>query len=266
MRITIHNLKNSWKGMLLLNLSFIVLAVMVITIYPTIKGSLGMQDYINNLPEPFLAMFGRSGLDITTVEGYLNTELYQWGWVLLLGVYFAFISSSLISREIENKTIDMLLSNPVSRGRVLLENFLGLAPAIILINITTPLAILGCARYINESIDTSYLFYTHLASIPYLLAACALGLLFSVIFDEVRKANTLAIGTVFGMYIIEALSLLSEKYSVIGKISFTHYYDPGRILIQHNMDITGMTVLSFLTAVFLVIAILYFQRKDIAVV
>ncbi|MCK4310922.1 MAG: ABC transporter permease subunit, partial [Methanomicrobia archaeon] len=192
MKIAIHSLKNSWKGILLLNLAFIGLTAMVIAIFPTVKESSGIQEYIHSLPEPFLSIFGRSGLDITILEGFLNMELYQWGWVLLLGVYFAFISSSLISKEIENKTIDMLLSNPVSRGRILLEKFLGLVPAIILINITTPLFILGCVKYINETIDVMYLFYTHFASIPYLLAACALGLLFSVIFDEARRANTLA--------------------------------------------------------------------------
>jgi len=268
MKIAIHSLKTSWKGILLLNLVFIGLTAMVIGIYPNIKESSGMQEYINNLPESILYMFGGSELelDITILEGFLNMELYQWGWVLLLGVYFAFVSSSLISKEIENKTIDMLLSNPVSRGRILLEKFLGLVPSIILINITTPLVILGCAAYINETISVEYLFYTHFASIPYLLAACALGLLFSVIFDEVRRANTMVIGTVFAMYILEALSLLSEKYSAMGKISLSHYYDPGKILIQHDVDITGIAILFLVTGVLLIIAIIYFQRKDIAVV
>jgi ABC-2 type transport system permease protein len=266
MKIAIHSFKNSWKGILLLILALIGLTAMVIAIYPTIKESTGLQEYMHSLPEPFISVFGRSGLDITMLEGYLNMELYQWGWVLLLGVYFAFISSSLISKEIENKTIDMLLSNPVSRGRILLEKFLGLVPSIVFINITTPLVILGCATYINETISMEYLFYTHFASIPYLLAACALGLLFSVIFDEARKANILAMGTVFAMYIIEALSLLSEKYSAIGKISLAHYYDPGKILIQHDVDIMGTVILLAVTAVLLAAAVIYFQKRDIAVV
>jgi ABC-2 type transport system permease protein len=266
MKIAIHSLKNSWKGILLLNLAFIGLTAMVMAIYPTIKESSGMQEYINNLPESLLSIFGRSELDITILEGFLNMELYQWGWVLLLGVYFAFISSSLISKEIENKTIDMLLSNPVSRGRIVLEKFLGLVPSIILINITMPLVIIGCAAYINETIDVTYLFYTHFASIPYFFAACALGILFSVIFDEARRANTLVIGTVFAMYIIEALSLLSEKYSAIGKISLSHYYDPGKILIEHDVDIMGIAILFLITAILLIAAIIYFQRRDIAVV
>lgn len=266
MKIAIHSLKTSWKGILLLNLVFIGLAVMVISIYPTIKESSGIQEYINSFPEAFISVFGRSELDMSIIEGYLNMEFYQWGWVLLLGVYFAFVSSSLISKEIENKTIDMLLSNPVSRGRIVLEKFLGLVPSIILINITMPLVIIGCVAYINETIDVTYLFYTHFASIPYFFAACAIGILFSVIFDEARRANTLVIGTVFAMYIIEALSLLSEKYSAIGKISLSHYYDPGKILIEHDVDIMGTVILFVITAVLLAAAVIYFQRRDIAVV
>lgn len=192
-------------------------------------------------------------------------EFYQWGWVLILGVYFAFISSSLISKEIENKTIDMLLSNPVSRARVVLEKFLGLVPAIILMNVAIPIVILGSVKYINETIDVTYLFYTHFVSIPYLCAVCAIGLLFSVIFDETRRANVLAIGVISGMYILEILSLISEKYSALGKISIIHYYDPGEILVHHTIEASDVVILFFITAMLLMAAVIYFEKRDIAI-
>jgi ABC-2 type transport system permease protein len=263
MEITIHSIKTSWKGTLILLVAFIGLVVMVLSIYPTMKESINM--WVDVLPEFALSTFGRSGIELSMVEGFLNVEFYQWGWVLTLGVYFAFLSSSLISKEIENKTVDMLLSNPVSRARVVLEKFLGLIPAIILMNIAVPLAILGCLKYINEAVNVNYLFYTHAASIFYLCAVCALGLLFSVIFDETRRANAVAIGVVFGMYIMEILSIISEKYSALGKISIVHYYDPGEILVHHTVEASDSVVLFFLTAVFLVAAVIYFERRDIAI-
>lgn len=263
MKIAIQSVKSSWKGTLILLLAFIGLVFMVVSIYPDMKESIDM--WMDDLPESALYAFGRSGLELSMVEGYLNMEFYQWGWVLILGVYFAFISSSLISREIENKTIDMLLSNPVSRARVVLEKFLGLVPAIILMNVAMPLAILGCLKYVNETIDVTYLFYTHFVSIFYLCAVCALGLLISVIFDETRRANTLAIGVISGMYIMEVLSIVSEKYSAIGKISIVHYYDPGEILVHHSIEATDVVILLLITAVLLAAAAIYFEKRDIAI-
>lgn len=265
MRIAIQYIKNSWKGTLILLLAFIGLVVMVISIYPTVKESSGIVEFIETLPEPFLAFFGVTDLDISLLEGYLNVELYQWFWALFLGFYFVFISSSLISKEIESKTIDMLLSNPISRRRLVLEKFLGLAPAIILINIATPIVVLGCAKYINETINVTYLFYTHFASVLYLCAVCALGLLFSVIFDETRRANVLAMVVIFVMYFMNTLSHLSEKYSAIGKISISHYYDPGEILVHHNIEVTDTVILFFITAVLLMAAVIYFEKRDIAI-
>jgi ABC-2 type transport system permease protein len=265
MNIALHDIKSSWKGTVLLLLVFAGFVVMVMSIYPTIKESSGIVEFMENLPQSFLAFFGVEELDISLLEGYLNLEFYQWFWTLFLGIYFAFISSSLISKEIENKTIDMLLSNPVSRRRVVLEKFLGCVPTIILINVVMPLVVLGCAHYITETINVPYLFYTHFASIPYLCAACALGLLFSVIFDETRRANLSAIGVISGMYIIETLSELSEKYSAIGNISIVHYYDPGDILIHHNIEAADTAALFLITAVLLIAAVIYFEKRDIAI-
>ena len=258
-----QSVKNSWKGNMVLLLAFSGLVVMIISIYPGMKESIDM--WVDNLPGFAMTTFGRSTLEMSMVEGYLNIEFYQWGWVLILGIYFAFISSSSISREIENKTIDMLLSNPVSRARVVLEKFLGLLPAIILMNVATPIVILGYLKYINEAIDMIYLFYTHFVSIFYLCAICALGLLLSVIFDETRKANVLAIGVVSGMYIMEILSLISEKYAGLGKISIIHYYDPGEILVHHTIEITDVVILLIMTALLLTTAVLYFDKRDIAI-
>lgn len=263
MKIAIQSVKNSWKGNVVLLLAFSGLVVMIISIYPGMKESIDM--WADNLPEFAMTTFGRSTLEMSMVGGYLNIEFYQWGWVLILGVYFAFVSSSLISREIENKTIDMLLSNPVSRARVVLEKFLGLLPAIILMNVATPVVILGCLKYINEAIDMTYLFYTHFVSIFYLGAICALGVLLSVIFDETRRANVLAIGVVSGMYIMEILSLISEKYAALGKISVIHYYDPGEILVHHTIEITDVVILLIMTAMLLTAAVLYFEKRDIAI-
>ena len=263
MRIAIHSVKNSWKGTLILLLLFIGFVFVVISIYPNMKEPISM--YMDNLPDSALFAFGRSGLEMSMVEGFLNMEFYQWGWVLTLGVYFAFISSSVISKEIENKTIDMLLTNPVSRARIVLEKFFGLVPGVILMNVVMPLVVLGCLKYVNETIDVTYLFYTHFASVFYLCAVCALGLLISVIFDETKRANVLAIGAISGMYVMEILSILSEKYSALGKISIIHYYDPGEILVHKTIEASDVVILCIITAVLLAAAAIYFEKRDIAI-
>lgn len=263
MRIAIQSMKTSWKQTVVLLLAFSALVVMVLSLYPGMKDSIDM--WVEGLPEFALTSFGRSTLEMSLVGGFLNMEFYQWGWVLILGVYFAFISSSVISKEIEQKTIDMLLSNPVSRGRVVLEKFFGLVPAIILMNIVMPVVIIVSLKYIQEPIDIPYLFYTHCVSILYLCAVCALGVVFSVIFDETRKANGVAIGVISGMYIMEILSFLSEKYSVLGKLSIVHYYDPGEILVHHIIRASDIVILISITVFFLIAAVLYFEKRDIAI-
>jgi len=60
--------------------------------------------------------------------------------------------------------------------------------------------------------------------------------------------------------------MVLERLPLYGKISLAYYYNPGKILIEHDVDIMGIVILFSITAVLLAAAVIYFQRRDIAVV
>jgi len=51
----------------------------------------------------------------------------------------------------------------------------------------------------------------------------------------------------------------------MGLISITHYFNPYDILKFGDIDVAGVLVLVSVTAVCLIIAMIYFERRDIAV-
>jgi hypothetical protein len=44
-----------------------------------------------------------------------------------------------------------------------------------------------------------------------------------------------------------------------------HYYDLGEILVHHTVEATDAVILFFITAVILVAAVIYFEKRDIAI-
>ncbi len=264
LRIAFQTMKDNKKITIIITLLFMGMAAMYCGMFPSFKGVL--EDMIaTGGAEPFEPFFGPAAADMATYVGFINLELYQIFWVVILGILLGFIAASQISKEIEGKTIDLLMSNPVSRKQIVFEKFIGLIPLILIINFATMLTVIGTTVAIGEDLNLYYLFLTHLASIPYLLAVIGIGLLISVIIDEKMKASIFFIALLMGMYVLESISKIVPDYEGIGYVSITHYFNPYDSLKFGKVDISGVIVLIAVTTVCLIISMLYFEHRDIEV-
>ena len=261
LRIAFQTMKDYWKMSIILSLIFMGIVGMYAGFYPAFKDSL--QEMASTLKGEFTFLRGFEYM--TSYTGFLNMELYQMFWILILGILIGFLASSLLSKEIEGKTIDLLMSNPVSRKQIILEKYLGLTPFIVLINVVTLFTVYGLTVAIGEKINLGYLIMTHVISVPYFLAIAAIGLLISVIIDEKIKASIITIAIIIGMYIFESISLLIPEYKSMGYVSLTHFYNPADILIKGIVDVYGVVILVIFIVVCLIISMIYFDHKDITV-
>ena len=261
-KITIQMIKDNLKITLILTLLFMGMAAMYAGMYPQFKDAMS-EMMESGLGESF--NFFRGAEDMASYVGFLNIELYQIFWLLILAILIGFISSSLISKEIEAKTIDLLMANPVSRKQILVEKYLGIIPSILIINFATMATVMAITSAIGEELDFSYLFLTHLVSIPYFLAIAAIGLFISVIINEKMKASIIMIAIIVGMFVFESISLMIPDYEAIGSISITHYFNPYDTLKFGHVNVAGVLVLISVITVCLVISMIYFEHRDIAV-
>jgi len=134
--------------------------------YPAFKDT--MKDVAGSMKDQFSWIPGAQ--DMTSYVGFLNIEMYQIFWVLVLGLIIGFIAASSISKEIESKTIDLLLSNPISRKQLVFEKFIGLIPMIVVVDFVVMFVIMGITIGVGENLNFGYLFLTHVVSIPYFLS------------------------------------------------------------------------------------------------
>lgn len=256
--ITWETVKEKFRLTAIMAFVFSGLASMYIIIFPYFKDSL---EQFKDMPVGFI----RGYEELTSFAGFMNMELYQIFWVLILGVLVAYVAGSLISEELEAKTIDMLLSNPVSRTKVVLEKFFGLVPMILIVNFAVMGTVYGLAPIVGESIEFYNLLLTHLVSIPYFLSIVGIGVLVSTFIDKKMKASITAMGIVVAMYVIESLSLLAPEVEDMGLMSIAHYFDPSELLINGELDVLDPIILAIVTAVSLSIAVVHFEERDLEV-
>lgn len=238
------------------------LATMMVAFYPSVEESgAEFETYIESLPPVFREAFGVEAF--TTVEGFLAAELYQFGWVILLGLYFAYRAGALVSADVERGRMDLLLATPVSRARVVSEMYLSLLIPIVLVNTLTGAVVYGGLVVIGESIDIARLVAVHALSLPYLLACAAIGLVLSVTIHDGDTAQRAALGIVFALFMIESVTG-PTTVDWLGRISPTYYYDPTAILVHGDYGLIGVAILLGAAVGFGALSREIFRRIDIA--
>ena len=261
-KIAIQTIKNYKKTTIVISLLFMVIAVGYAGMFPAFEESIvDMMD--SDFYESF--NFFPHADQMHTYVGFLTLELYNIFWLLIMAIMLGFIAASSISTEIEGKTIDILMSNPVSRKQIVIEKFVGLIPMFLVVNFATMLAVIGITTALNESLNYSNLLIVHILSIPYFLTVISLGILISVIIDEKMKSSIIMISILVGVFVLNSLSLAAPDYEWIGSFSFLHYFDTYTILKFGEVDIVGISVFIIVTIICLVTSMIYFEYRDINV-
>lgn len=257
---TKYDSKKRVKGSLVLTLGLGAVAAFYVLLYPSFTEGIDLDEYIKNLPPAIVEAFGLKSLG--TIEGFLASELYATMWVILLGLYFAYSASSIIADDVERERMDILLSLPVSRSRIVLEKFLSLLVPIVFLNTIIPVTVYATVTIIGRSLSVMDLVVVHALSIPYLLVCAGIGLVMSVVFDRTSIAQRVSLGLVFGLFLIEAV-VSGTDFRWIGGIAPMRYFEPTAILVDGEYDIAGGVILLGATIVLLIASQLWFRRKDI---
>ncbi|MFP9193814.1 ABC transporter permease subunit [Natronosalvus vescus] len=248
------------RGSVYMILGLSLLVAMIFWVYPSFRDSFQEDELLEAYPEQMLQLF-----DIQTMaslEGFLAFEVYVFGWIILLGLYFAYSASGLIADDVDRGRMDTTLAMPVSRPRLLAEKFAAIGVPIVTINLVMPVVVLVGAWLIDESLAVADIFAIHLLSIPYLFACAGIGLVCSVVFNRATIAQRVALATVFGLFMLESL-LEGTDYEFVGAIAPMRYFDPNEILLESSYDLVGAGVMIAMTLVFVGVSQFWFVRKDI---
>lgn len=233
--------------------------LVMLAMFPTIHANASFSKLIEAYPEALRKLFDIS--DYTTGPGYLRTEVFSFMAPLLITIYAILQGSDLLAGEEERRTIDLLLANPVSRRRVVMEKWLALVTGVAALSVVLEL-LLGLV---------GPLFRLHLGWRP--LSAEVLGTalfaLFGGTFAMAWGAGTGARGPARGvsaavtvaMYL---LSALAQLVSALGSFEWASlwYHALGGDPLTTGFHYWHLGVVALSIAVLLAAAVLLFDRRD----
>ncbi len=237
-------------------LMFLIMGVMMGPIYATIDDavvSLG-----DALPEQLLALFG--GGDLSTPEGYFQIESFGLVTPIALMVVTITIGAKGLAGEEENRTMGLLLANPVRRSTVVSEAFAAMVLYALVVG-TVVFAGTSAGSWIS-SLGMDYANIAATAALATLLGLLfgALSLLVGAATGRVRLAIFVPVGAALVLHVVNALAELND--AGWGALSPFHYYlgsDP----LNTGMAWGDAAVLAAATLVLALLAVPAFQRRDL---
>jgi ABC-2 type transport system permease protein len=235
-----------------------------IAVWPSVEGSgSSFSKLIDDMPAAYKALFtSGGGVDFSTPAGYLNVELFSFMAPIVVLVYAIGTGASSIAGEEDRRTIDLLLVNTVSRGRVLIEKMAALVFGV---------AVLSCAMWLSLVVEgriagmdvpvaDSAATVVHLGLLG--IEFGALALLVGAATGRIGISRAVPGAIAAGTYVVNALGTMVDWLEPVRRFSPFFQYN-GHDPMHAGLSATAVTVTVASIVVFVTAAVWAFRRRDV---
>ncbi|MDZ7586371.1 MAG: ABC transporter permease subunit, partial [Patescibacteria group bacterium] len=218
-------------------LASVALLWMYIALFPAFKEqSASMEQLIKSYPESFMKAFNFDIKSFTTLEGYLSTEQFSFMWPIMTIFMLVGFAGAALAGEIESGTIEVLLSQPLSRMKLFISRYLvGFTMLVIFVAISIFAAIPLSEAY-NISFKTENFVTVAILGFMFGLSIFSIAMFLSSIFSDKGKVFFITGGLLIVMYVLNILAAIKESLSDLKYASFFYYFNPSKALIYNQID------------------------------
>lgn len=252
------------RGLLWWAAGLLAYAAMIIGFYPAMDQMPDINQMLEMLPKELMAAFVGDITDMTSPVGYLNSQIFFLMGPLLLIIFAIGQGSAALAGEEERGTLDLLLANPVSRTRALLEKLAALVAMTLGLGVVLGLTLALSAPLVKMEINAGRLAEATLSitllALVFGVLALALGAAAGNRGSSLGVTSALAMGA----YLLNAMSAAIKDLAPY-RILSPFYYATGADPLANGLNWGHAAVLAGLIALCAAAAWVTFQRRDLAV-
>ena len=258
-----------WKS----HRSFLVFSVIVISLFQflilrlvtTIDYSSIILNLMEQLPEFVRAMFGKDFISILTVEGAAAFGLNHPLVLVVLSIGAITIPSRHIAGEAETGTLELVLSFPVRRSKLLLNLYVSAVVFLLLIIFCAFCSSLFSIRIFHQLTFVLFIKMLKIGCNLWLLFVCIMSftMVLSSFEKEGNKVSIRVAGIVLVFYLVHYLSSLWDTIQFTKPFNIFTYYQPEDLMFGRRSFLLNFTVLFCLILLCLLVSLYQFNRRDI---
>ena len=218
----------------------------------------------SNWPRMMRNLFGDPIYGFTSIYGWLNLQIFHITFWIIFGIFASLLASTIVAKEVEEKTIDILLSSTVTRYEIVINRLVGLC---LLISVSILPLLLGCIfgiLILGQPLELNLILFVCVLGVTLFLVCAATNLLISVFIPSQTFSLVITWCILGFMFFFEELLVkLAPAMEKFAFLSPFHFYSTGEVLIHNSIDWLDPFILFsvFLTLSFF--SVFLFSRKDI---
>ena len=237
---------------------FLMMGLLIGPMYTFIDETL--VSLTDSFPEELLAMFG--GGDMSTPEGFYQIETFGLMTPIAFMVVTVTIGARALAGEEANRTMGLLLANPIKRSTVVLEKTLAMIVQAVIVAIALFAGVVGGSMLGGLGMSPGRIAAATLLGTLLGLVFGALALALSAATGRTRVAIYGTIGAALALYVANGFLPFSDNLAGLAKWSPFHYYlssDP----LLNGMNWGHGAVLLGLFIALVAAAVTLFNRRDL---
>ncbi|MDX1689890.1 MAG: ABC transporter permease subunit [Acidimicrobiia bacterium] len=255
-----------WSKTLADHQALVVIVASTLVFFGVVMGPMflaiddALTQFMDQVPEAILAMVGYA--DMSTPEGWYQTENFSVTVPIALMIATITMGARALAGEEADRTMGLLLGNPVSRRRIVVEKSLAMALVALGLGLATFLGTYLGSLAAGLGMSPARILATSLLAG---LLAFVMGLLALAIGAATGRVATAAVGAAgvaLLAYVVDAFFPLAESLEGLAAWSPFHYYlsaDP----LNAGMPWGHAALLAVLAVLLLIGAVVLFERRDL---
>jgi len=239
-------------------IALMVMAALIVYIWPSYRTTVASIQ----LPEAVQALLG-SDLAYSTAPGFVSAEYFSWMPILLI-VYTVIQGTGAIAGEEGSGTIDLLMSQPLTRWEMVVQKTVSVCIGSALIAGFAFLGFLLSVPFVDIEITLKGTALACANMLPIALLYYALSLWFGSILPNRAYAAGGAIALATAGYFFSTIATAVDSLSWLKYASPFYYYGAGLPLVK-GIDWAHVSLLLGVAALFVALTVRSFARRDITI-
>ncbi|MHA2075420.1 MAG: ABC transporter permease subunit [Candidatus Hodarchaeales archaeon] len=234
MKVFLDSIKQE-KGLVLAFLFFSTIFIaLIIMIYPgdtaAVEQITGLED-MGDWEAIYGIVYGEGG----EYRFWLAFFLFSYIGILYTAIP-ALVGTNVFSKDNDDNTIDLLLSNPITRRKILLEKFLAVITMCFGSILYLFLLVYLLSLVIGQNISVELLSASCIQLFTLLVFISLLSVLFAVLFLDSGRAKRYIGFIIVGSFIIGLFVLFSAELEFLKYFQVFYYYDSASTILKPSLE------------------------------
>ncbi len=249
------------RSLLLWGVAVAAVTAVYVGFYPSMGDAADLEPFIENMPEGLVQALGYD--QISSPAGYLRSTVYGLLGPALLLVFAIGSGARLLAGQEEDGTLELELTAPVARSRVLAGRLLALWTGVVVLAAVMTLTTVVLVAALDMEVGPVEILAGGTQLLLLVVGFGTVALAVGAVTGRRAHALAVAAGLAVASFVFDAIGPLVGAGWMTAVSPFSWYIDPNPL--AEGFDVGNMALLAAVPIVAAVLAFTAFDRRDVMV-